>query len=280
MNEPNSKARELEAMLLSGEIEQIKRALLEVNQDKNWQSLIKDSIPCPNSFFETHFSKLLVSLKIWLTQPDHSQLLQQKGLSFILKKLWRKYVATFLTDTDLLQMFRANNTSTGLAMEICFQRFYTKIHATLMKTKPDEEAVKEILQNTFLKVFERFKRADASFQLSSNLEAYFTQSCKHAYWKFWNKEGVDFEEIENSKEVAVLANEDAQIDDERAKCFEEKVFTKLGETCKNILGMAYLGYKNPEIATRFDYSLGYVKKKKSECLSKAKELAKNNCGDF
>ena len=279
MNQPQFSERELEKMLTSKEESLVTKALKYMYHSSDWQSVVQNSVACPTAFFEGHFSKLFAAFKFWLSQKGNATRLRTSGVSITLKKLWKEYVHTFLTDEDLLQMFRADDDTTILAMEIFHKRFYTKTFAALMKKKPDEAAVKDVMQDTFVKVFERFTRTKEDFSFKSNMEAYYMSSCKHAYWKYWDKKQLPYEEIENNPAIATMKWVE-YVTSEEENCFEKKVLPQLGDTCKKILGMVYCGHKNPEIAREHDYSVGYVKKKKSVCLEKARALVQDCCGDL
>jgi len=279
MNTQDFSEEELIKMLLSNDEAIVTKALLYMYDSPHWQTTVQDAVTCLPAFFEPHYPKLLNAFRDWLAQKGSAAQLSQKGLTATIKKMWREYTAILLEAEDLLPMFRANSDTMSSAMDVCFRRFYDKLKAALMKKKPDEEAVKEVLNITFFNVFERLKRAPTDFSFTSTMEAYFMSSCKHTYWKYWDKKQSPFEDIENNAEFANIEWSE-YVDNEQAVCFETKVFPELRAPCQKILGMAKEGYKNPEIAHKHKYTIGYVKRRKSECLSEARALAQKHCGDL
>lgn len=283
MSENKISDSELESMLLSGNSTQLKNALLYIYQSEDWKNRLLGAIASPPSFFKANYNKLIASLKIKLVEPKTRNYLKRKGLSLFLRQLWREYVGIFVEDEDLLKMFQGKSKAAGLAMEICYQRFRSKIYASLLKIKSDENAVEEVVQDTFLNVFKTLMKKKADFKLQSTLEAYFMSSCKYAYWRYWNNNRpLDNEknlfEWEEAWEEMDLFSE--SISAQKEKCFEEKIFPKLGDTCKKILCMVYLGHKNAEIAEALNYTDGSLRKQKSLCMTKAKALAKEYCKDL
>ena len=111
------------------------------------------------------------------------------------------------------------------------------------------------------------------------MEAYLVTSCKRDYIKLLEKKKVPFENIDNLKEFAFLEEYSipADINEERKRCYERKVYPKLGDTCKKIFDMTANGFKNPAIAEEFGRKVENIKVQKSKCLKKAKALANDLC---
>ena len=196
MNDNHFSEQDLIKMLTSNEEALVTKALIYMYQSSYWQALIQDSVACLPTFFKENYAELLAGFKKALTQNENKAILVQKGLTSTIKKLWRTYTTTFIEETDLLQMFRLNENTASLAMDICYRRFYPMLKAWLTKKEASQkEVVKEVLQNTFFNVFERFKRTKQDFKLTSNMEAYFRSSCKYAYWSYRDKKQIPFEDI-------------------------------------------------------------------------------------
>lgn len=280
MNEHNLLEEKLQTMLLSGIETTIEKALEIIYFSDDWQSFVVGSIGMTNAFFKERFPEFLALFKNWLVDSDGTAVLRKKVLKKTITKLSQQFLEEEVKDADLLKMFRKKGIGYETAMKISYQRFYDKVFAALMKSNPDSETVKEVLQDTFLKVFKRLHKTADDFSLKSNLEAYFMSSCKYAYWKYWDKKGESLEQPEIIADVTIIPIGEKDSMEERANCFEKKVFLAMGETCQKIIGGAYLGYSNPQLKELYGYTDGYVKKKKSECLKKAKVLAKELCAPF
>lgn len=281
MNDNPFSEQDLLKMLISNEEALVTKALNYIYQNPFWRSLVQESVACLPTFFEAHYAESLAGFKNWLTQKGNTEKLNQKGLPATIKKVWREYIVIFAEDDDLLlQMFRLNENTASLAMDICYGRFYPILEAWLIKKEPSQkDVVVEVLQNTFFNVFEYLKRTTENFKFTSNMEAYFRSSCKYAYWSYRDKKQIPFEDRPNDLDPVYIHWTDF-VDNEEANCFETKIFPKMREPCQKILGMAFIGYRNPEIAKEHDYTIGYVKRRKSECLNEARALAEKYCGDL
>ena len=275
MEASNHSGIDLKKLLLSGVDAKVKEALRTLHQELYWRSLVKNSLACPSKYFEVHYENLLRSLKVSLRKPQNVAVLQKKTLPFVLKKIWKEYVVTHIKDEDLLIMFRTKGSMAELALEVCYKRFEQDILNTLQSDSVDRETAKDLLQEGFANVYRNWRNR-AEIQ-EVNLMAYFMQSCKNARSKYWKKQNkMPKADIAILQKQAIQPAVEAQMKATAKEQLKQQILAHLGQTCKKILALAFLGYTNPVIAQRLSYTENYVKRKKSECLDNARGIVKDS----
>jgi len=272
----------LKKMLLSGQESLINKALNYIYYSDYWRNFFKKEVACPLSFFDQHFKGFIATFKPFFMNANNYAFVKDKNLSFFFKTLWRREVKETVTDNDLLQMFITKGAAGNLALEICSERFYPKIFATLIKKRPNKPFIEDIISKVFLNVYETIIRKGEDFTLKKNsFEAYFIASCKYELFGS-GKPPSSLDEIDKLKEMGFQpAFDEFSIKEERIICFKEKVFPKLGERCRAILKLAYKGYANDAMIAALNYNGdAYFRRIKSECMTNAKRLARENCTNY
>jgi len=161
-----------------------------------------------------------------------------------------KMPTNFTTDNDLL-----NHITTGDldAFNILFERYWSKLYATIFSIYPDQEVCSEIVHDIFLNIW--IKREKLQIE---NFKGYITAAGRyHVYrhLKSVKKNSIEYREEINYGNLVTLNEGESNI---RYRELERKVEEELEELprrCREIFTMSRMEQlSNDEIAARLDIS--------------------------
>jgi RNA polymerase sigma factor (sigma-70 family) len=167
------------------------------------------------------------------------------------------------------------NNDTTLLNEL-YAKYAGKIKQMVLKNNGTETDAADVFQEALLAIYQKAK--NGTFELTCPLEAYLYLICKTRWINELNKRGrnkVTFmEDVGYNYTEDVFANVSiVQNHYERSNLLQQKV-KQLGDGCRELLELSWSGLAMDEVAKKLKNSYGYVRKKKSECMSKLITLVK------
>jgi RNA polymerase sigma factor (sigma-70 family) len=178
-------------------------------------------------------------------------------------------------DQQYIDALLENDTS--LINEL-YHKYASKIKAMVLKNNGTEADAADIFQEALVSLYQRAKREP--FVLTCPLDAYLYLICKNKWINELNKKankGVTFIDTEGFqikddifKEVEIV-----HIQFERRNLLIQKL-KDLGDSCRAVLELSWSGLGMEEVASKLGNTYGYVRKKKSECMTKLIALVKTS----
>ncbi len=136
----------------------------------------------------------------------------------------------------------------------------------------------DIMQEGLMVIYH--KAMNPAFVLTCPFEAFLYAVCRNLWLTQLRKKSS--QPVTNAGDMQYELREDemqqAEIEDnnnERYKLLEEN-FAALGDSCRELLKLAWGGKQLEEVAIMMNNSYGYIRKKKSECTAKLIELIKRS----
>lgn len=172
-------------------------------------------------------------------------------------------------ETDLVRSLKKREES---AYSYLYDHYSAALYGFIMQITAEQEQAKDILQEVFMKAFQKIDQYDAQ---KGGLYTWLTQIARNAaidklrskqYQKEQRTLSLDEQKISNSKAGgAVTPNMD--------HLGLEKVLVELDETHKKIIDLAYFhGLTQSEIAKELDLPIGTVKTKVRSALIQLRKL--------
>jgi RNA polymerase sigma factor (sigma-70 family) len=169
------------------------------------------------------------------------------------------------------------NNDTSLIEEI-YRNYAGKIKWMILQNNGDENDAADVFQEGLVSIYHKAKTQD--FILTCPFEAFLYLVCKNKWINELNKrkshnvtftDAAGYIEGEDGFQQASLVIQQ----DERKNLLEEKL-AELGESCRKLLQLSWSGKAMDEVAAILKVTYGYVRKKKSECMSKLIALVKDS----
>jgi RNA polymerase sigma factor (sigma-70 family) len=159
-------------------------------------------------------------------------------------------------------------------VEEIYHRYAGKIKGMILNNNGQEEDAADIFQEALVDIYRKAAKGD--FILTCPFEALLVVICKNKWitqLKKRQKSGVTFKDPEgyNFGSDVFKEAELVQKQNERRNLLEQKL-TELGESCREILKLSWLGKPMEEVATLLKMSYAYARKRKSDCMGKLTEL--------
>jgi RNA polymerase sigma factor (sigma-70 family) len=169
---------------------------------------------------------------------------------------------------------------TALLEEI-YARFSGKIKYMVLQNNGTETDAADIFQEALLSIYKRAKAGN--FTLTCPFEAFLYRICKNKWLNklknVWtrNVTMIDSEgyNSDNVNEDSFHAAAVHQLLQDRSDLLIEK-FNELGESCKKLLCLSWSGRSMEEVAETLNFTYGYARKKKCECMEKLSALVRNS----
>jgi len=183
-----------------------------------------------------------------------------------------------ISEKDIIQKLKNGD---ELIFQFIFKKYYTGLYYYAKKYLGDKHHAEEIVQNTFLKLWEKRETFTISKSLSSYLYTTVYNNClnflKHQQVKEKYKEYYT-QKIRNAEEYYSISQESGQsvyiakeIENEIDKAIQE-----LPGRCRKIFELSrFEGLKNHEIAEKLDISINTVQKQISIALCKLRSALAN-----
>ena len=201
-------------------------------------------------FFVTPvFKKALTFLKIMNTHPDH------------------KYIEALATNDSVL-------------IEEIYRRFSGRIKQLVLKNSGTETDAADLFQEVLIELHRKAIRQQ--FVLTCPFEAFLYMVCRNRWINELHKRKGHTVTISGDEgfntDGDVTVNYEALMMQEKRKTLVEEKLVELGEGCRSLLSLSWSGKPMQEVARILNFSYAYVRKKKTECMSKLINLVKEAPG--
>lgn len=211
-------------------------------------------VPCTGisgySLFVTPvFKKALTFLKIMNPHPDH------------------KYIEALAGNDSVL-------------IEEIYRRFSSRIKQLVMKNSGTETDAADLFQEVLIELHRKAIRQQ--FVLTCPFEAFLYMVCRNRWINELHKRKGRTVTISGDEgfntDGDVTVNYEALMMQEKRKTLVEEKLVELGEGCRSLLSLSWSGKPMQEVARILNFSYAYVRKKKTECMSKLINLVKEAPG--
>ena len=168
----------------------------------------------------------------------------------------------------------------SVLIEEIYQRYAAGIKRMVVKNSGTETDAADLLQDVLIELHRKAAKQD--FVLTCPFEAFLYMVCRNRWLNKLEKR--------KGKAVTIIGNEgfnlsedvfenyeSLTINEKRKRLLEEKL-TELGEGCRDLLSLSWSGKPLQEVASRLNFTYAYVRKKKTECMSKLISLVKEAPG--
>ncbi|MBP6023761.1 RNA polymerase sigma factor [Ferruginibacter sp.] len=172
----------------------------------------------------------------------------------------------------------ANNNS-ALIDEL-YQRYSAGIKKMVVKNSGTETDAADLFQEVLIELHR--KATQQNFILTCPFEAFLHLVCRNRWINELHKRKghavtISGDEGFNITED-VAENYEALLILEKRKDLIENKLAELGDGCRNLLSLSWSGKRLQEVAEILNFSYAYVRKKKTECMSKLISLVKEAPG--
>lgn len=167
----------------------------------------------------------------------------------------------------------ANNSA---VVEKIYSKFSGKVKRYILNNNGTEDDAGDIFQESLIDVYNQAKYK--SLQLSCPFEPFFLLVCKRKWLNQLKKKAI-IPVTNNDDDLLTLSEDVFKQADELAEQQEQeklylKMFEKLSERCREIITLALSDEHQEKIALTLGVTYGYLRKKKSECISSLIQMIK------
>jgi len=173
-------------------------------------------------------------------------------------------------------LYLLNNDHLGI--QTIYDRYARKVVRLIMKNSGSDDDAYDILQEALVDIYHMAR--DRNFVLTTNFESFLLLVCKRKWLNQLKKNKVSgvtnaeehvFDSIDDSDRVY----EEHLMQVEKENVVMELLET-LGDRCKEIIKTCMTTKNQEQIADKMGISYAYLRKKKSECMSKLGEIVKSH----
>ncbi|PKH50686.1 sigma-70 family RNA polymerase sigma factor [Tenacibaculum sp. Bg11-29] len=158
-----------------------------------------------------------------------------------------------------------------------YDNFAPKIIHYIKNNNGNSANAQDIIQEVLTTIYQQ--ATIKKLQLTCPFDAYFFLLCKRKWINELKKKlNKEVTTLDNTLSKHISVDElifETSIDDEKYILFN-KMFQKLGNTCKNLLNMCFKTKSMDEVALKLDISYAYARKKKSLCIGKLTEYIRES----
>ncbi|WP_439483476.1 RNA polymerase sigma factor [Cyclobacterium plantarum] len=160
-----------------------------------------------------------------------------------------------------------------------YEKYSGKIKWMVLKNNGSEDDAADIFQEALITIYHKARRE--SFELTCPMDAFLYLICKKKWLNVLSKRKVSGkvtitdEDRSIPGEDSFLLAEESLLQEERMILLKNKI-NEIGASCREILQLSWSGKSMEEVAGLLDFSYGYARKKKSECMAKLIELVKKS----
>lgn len=163
-------------------------------------------------------------------------------------------------------------------LEELYSKYSGKIKWMVLQNNGTEADAADIFQDALLSIYHKARAKN--FVLTCPLDAFLYLICKNKWLNELSKrksrpvtiiEDGGYNLGEDTFKIA----EDCSLQDNRMNLLTEKL-EELGDACKNLLELSWSGKSMEEVAEKLNFTYGYARKKKSECMAKLIKLVKQS----
>ena len=168
----------------------------------------------------------------------------------------------------------------SLLIEEIYRRYAGRVKQMVVKNSGTETDAADLFQEVLIELHR--KATQQNFILTCPLDAFLYLVCRNRWINELHKRKgqpvtIKGDEGFNLNEEVFSNYENLVVQEKRKNLIEEKL-AELGEGCRNLLSLAWSGKPLQEVAETLNFSYAYVRKKKTECMSKLISLVKEAPG--
>jgi RNA polymerase sigma factor (sigma-70 family) len=162
-------------------------------------------------------------------------------------------------------------------LEELYKKYSGKIKWMVLKNNGSEDDAADIFQEALMILYHKAKKE--KFELSCPLDAFLYMICKKKWLNVLAKRKTEGKVTITDEDQSILSEdtfrdvEECLMHEERHQLILDK-FTELGKACQQLLKLSWGGDSMEEVAAKLNFTYGYARKKKSECMAKLVELVK------
>jgi RNA polymerase sigma factor (sigma-70 family) len=160
-----------------------------------------------------------------------------------------------------------------------YSKYSGKIKWMVLKNSGTEDDAADIFQESLMTLFHKAKKE--KFELTCPMDAFLYLICKKKWLNVLNKRKVNSKVTITDEDQSILGEdtfilaEESIMQEERFELLKQKI-NELGNSCRELLQLSWSGKSMEEVASILDFSYGYARKKKSECMAKLISLVKKS----
>ena len=159
-----------------------------------------------------------------------------------------------------------------------YQEAIPAITSYILKNNGIESDARDIFQDALLAIFQ--KAQTGQLHINAGFQPYLFAVCRNLWLMQLRKRSQNRVTIIDDWQHTITTDSFADAEHTsnqyaRLKLIEEHL-GRLGDSCRNILRLAWSGKPLEEVAKLLNNSYAYVRKKKSECTGKLMELVKSS----
>jgi len=168
----------------------------------------------------------------------------------------------------------------SVLIEEIYNRYSKRITQMVLANNGTETDAADLFQNVLIELHR--KAIHQQFTLTCPFDAFLYMVC-HNRWlnELAKRKGkrvtLTGDEGFNVSEDVFENYETLQVQEKRKSLVEEKL-AELGEGCRELLSLSWSGKPLQEVAVTLNFSYAYVRKRKTECMSKLIRLVKDAPG--
>lgn len=178
----------------------------------------------------------------------------------------QKYIDALLTNNQKL-------------LDELYSKYSGKIKWMVLKNNGSEDDAADIFQEALMTIYHKAKTE--KFKLTCPLDAFLYLVCKKKWLNVLSKRKVSAKVTITDEDRSILGEdsflmaEESLLQEERMGLLREKI-NELGGSCRELLQLSWSGKSMEEVADLLDFSYGYARKKKSECMAKLIRLVQKS----
>jgi RNA polymerase sigma factor (sigma-70 family) len=171
-----------------------------------------------------------------------------------------------------------NNDS--VLIEEIYSRYSKRITQMVLTNNGTETDAADLFQNVLIELHR--KAINQQFTLTCPFDAFLYMVCHNRWLNELDKRKgkrvtLTGEEGFNVSEDVFENYETLHVQEKRKSLVEEKL-AELGEGCRELLSLSWSGKPLQEVAATLNFTYAYVRKRKTECMSKLIRLVKDAPG--
>lgn len=180
-------------------------------------------------------------------------------------------------DHKYIEALLQNN---SVLIEEIYRRFAAGIKWMVLKNSGTETDAADLFQDVLMELYNKAAKKD--FVLTCPFEAFLYMVCRNRWLNKLEKRGI--------KQVTITGNEgfnpgedvsenyENLVMHEKRKALVEEKLAELGNGCRELLALSWSGKPLQEVAEKLNFTYAYVRKRKTECMSKLIRLVKEAPG--
>ncbi len=168
----------------------------------------------------------------------------------------------------------------SVLIEEIYRRYADRIKQMVLKNSGNETDAADLFQEVLIELHR--KATQQNFVLTCPFDAFLYLVCRNRWINELHKRKrkavtISTDDGFNISED-VFENYESLLSREKRKALIEEKLAQLGESCRDLLSLSWSGKPLQEVAQILNFSYAYVRKRKTECMSKLINLVKEAPG--